>query len=114
MFDKKRLMMAAHNLEDLMMTAKGREERDLEEALEAVRELERKQAEKAKLPPVRAKKALVIKLPPKPEEEPMGQAKGKNGDISKTKAQAARVYYQTKGLERYRRIDLKTVGVAFC
>lgn len=106
--------MAAHNLEDIMMTAKGREERDLEEALEAVRELERREAEKAKLPPVRAKKALVIKLPPKPEEQPKGQAKSKNGDESKTKAQAARVFYQTKGLERYQRIDLKTVGVAFC
>ena len=92
-----------------MMTIKGREERDLEEALEAVREFERKEAEKAKLPPVQAKKALVIRVaPPSVPDQP------KKADANKTKTKAPPVYYQTKGLEKYSRVDLNTVGVAFC
>ena len=38
-------MATARSVEDLMMTEKGREKRDLEQALEAVRDFERKQAE---------------------------------------------------------------------
>ena len=99
-----------------MMTIKGREERDLEEALEAVREFERKEAEKAKLPPVQAKKALVIRVAPPnvPDQPKKNQQRGKKADANKTKTKAPPVYYQTKGLEKYSRVDLNTVGVAFC
>jgi hypothetical protein len=115
MFPENRLMMAARRLEDLMMTPKGREERDLEEALEAVREFERKEAEKAMMPPVRATKSLVIKLAgPSTDTQINKNAKGAQGTAPKPKSNTSKAYYRTKGLEQYTRIDLRTVGVAFC
>ena len=100
-----------------MMTVKGREERDLAEALEAVRELERKEAEKqaerAKRPAVRATKALVIKIDP-PQVLDELDNKIRKSKAGKTKVKAAGpAYYQTKELEKYSRVDLKTVGVCF-
>ena len=56
MFAENRLMMTARSLENLMMTAKGREQRDVEEALEAVREFEKKEAQKASSLPYRRRK----------------------------------------------------------
>ena len=116
MFSENRLMMTAHSLENLMMTVKGREERDLAEALEAVRELERKEAEKqaerAKRPAVRATKALVIKIDP-PQVLDEKDNKLKKSKAGKKQITAGPTYYQSKGLEKYSRVDLKTVGVCF-
>ena len=117
MFAENRLMMTARSLENLMMTAKGREQRDVEEALEAVREFEKKEAQKASLPTVQAKKALVIKI--NPPNVPAGrnnnhQQQGRQTIVSKVKPTTRPVYYQTRGLEQYARVDLNTVGVAFC
>lgn len=110
--DPHRLLMLARNLEDLMMTTKGREERDLEEALEVVREIERKEAEKAMLPPVRARKVLVIKLPPPDNADPQDEGL-KKVNAAKDKAKS-KPYYRTMGLEKYHRIDPSMVGVALC
>ena len=116
MFAEHRLGMTARSLENLMMTEKGREERDIREALEAVREFEEKEAEKAKLPPIRAKKALVIRVnsPEIADSCNNIQPKGRQNVVPKGKSTNRPVYYQTRGLEQYARVDLKTVGVAFC
>jgi hypothetical protein len=42
------------------------------------------------------------------------QVKGEKGDATKNKPKVRPVYYTNKGLERYSRTDLKTVGVPFC
>lgn len=116
MFAENRLMMTARSLENLMMTAKGREERDIEEALEAVREFEKKEAEKAKLPPIQAKQALIIKIDPLSITgfHNNNQQEGWKGSAPKDRSQTKPVYYQTRGLEQYSRVDLNTIGVAFC
>ncbi len=114
MFAENRLMMTARSLENLMMTVKGREERDIEEALEAVREFEKKEAKKASSPPVQAKKALVIKVAPAKISDTHERKHQKKGIASKDKNNTRPVYYQTRGLEQYSRVDLRTVGVAFC
>lgn len=116
MFAKHRLAMTARSLENLMMAEKGREERDIEEALEAVREFEKKEAEKAKFLPIQARKALVIKVnsPNVADSRNNIQQKGRQAIVSKGKSTTRPVYYQTRGLEQYARVDLNTVGVAFC
>lgn len=63
-FNESRLSMAARELEDSMMSEEGRDERDLREALQAVREMELEQARKESVP-LRARKILIIKDQPK-------------------------------------------------
>lgn len=103
MFNETRLDLAARKLEDLMMTEHGREERAIREAIEAVREMERKAA----VPP-RAKKILVIK------EQPASSTASKDKKcLPKSKTQPAKTYYRIKGLAGFDRIDLATVGVSW-
>jgi 2EXR family len=147
MFNEKRLTMAARSLEDLMMNAKGREERDVEDALEAVREFEKAQEEaianvqtdgvfihdliefddpvNASVDvPVGAKKkkkkmVLKITVPIAPENKAQGHSNpkvqsGENKAAAQGKGKVkGREYYQTKGLDKYCRVDLNTVGVVF-
>lgn len=114
-FNETRLDMVARKLEDRMMTEEGRDERDLQEALQAVREMELNQARKDSLP-LRARKILVIK------EQQIGQEKtiannvahGEKQATKKTKQiPAAKTYYRTKGLADFHRVDLNMIGVAW-
>lgn len=92
-FNESRLSMAARKLEDSMMTEEGRDERDLREALQAVREMELERARKESLP-LRARKILVIKEQPKPNsqettQETYSTTKEKPADSKKNKKKPA-------------------------
>ena len=102
----------ARALEDMMMTHEGRELRDIEEAIEAVRHMQEEEARKAQLPPLRAKKVLVIKDLPK-TIEPKLQTTQKQVKAQKTTTKPKPVY-RTKGLEGWSRVSLDRVGVTWC
>ena len=104
----------ARALEDMMMTPEGIEMRDMADAVAAVREMQEKEAceaaRKALLPPVRAKKVLVIKNIPKETEDKTGT----KSRLTHTKPLAQRkLAYRTKGLEGWARVNLDTVGVTW-
>lgn len=114
MFADNRLMMTAESLEDMMMTEEGKEERSKEIALAAVREFQRKEAERARIP-VKATKSLVIKLSPSATaaDQKTNRQKTKIASGPQSKAKVKQVYTKTRGLEGYHRVDLATVGIAF-
>ena len=104
-FNQTRLGMAARKLENVMMTEQAQEERDIQEALQAVREFKRKAA----LPP-KAKRVLVIKAPTEnPAAEPTMKLRHK-GSVGPAKTTLS---YRTKGLSGFHRVDLNTVGIQF-
>ncbi|ETN38754.1 uncharacterized protein HMPREF1541_06792 [Cyphellophora europaea CBS 101466] len=109
-FNQTRLGMAARQAADRMMTAEGREERDLDEALQAVREFEIKQAHKESLP-IRARKVLVI------NDEDGAKAKFNKAEAKQVNNEchkaSSKTYYRTKGLAGFHRVELSMVGVAW-
>lgn len=109
-----RLGIAARKFEDHMMTAEGRAARDLQEVLQAIRDMEAEQARKAAIP-VRAKKVLVIKEQPKQADDEQTANTDSSPKAKKQKAKKAapppKPYYRTQGLTGFRRVDLSMVGV---
>jgi hypothetical protein len=105
MFNDTRLALAARRLENEMMTAEGREERDVREALQAIEEMEIRALQVPK-----AKKVLVIKsstLDTTPRKRYVVNSRDAAPVVS------SKAVYRTKGLAGYERIDLSAVGLTF-
>lgn len=94
-FSEQRLMMAARAIENDMMTPEGIEQREIDDAIEAVREMELNAASNIPLPdPVIPKCLKITNIP--------------------LAAKHNRRLYKTQGLEKYDRIDLATHNISFC
>ena len=111
-FHESRCGSVARALEDMMMTPEGRDLRDMEEAVEAVRQFEAKEAQKALLPPQRARQVLVIR------DIPTVNSNVQLSERLCTRPCAggapSRPVFRTKGLEGWSRINLDKVGVSWC
>ena len=117
-FSRHRLMMTARAVEDAMMTAAGVEEREVEDAIEAVREMEYDEACRTPLPEPRTVKCINLKIttdtitaPLHPPEVLPSQKPQQSKSKSKPRPTAIR---RTKGLEKFHRIDLATYNISFC
>jgi hypothetical protein len=108
-FESMRLSQAACRVANSMMTAAGRDERDMNEALAAIRQMEIEQRRKAALP-VKAKKVLVIKTDDTDAKVKAAQATKTDEKTSKAETNT---YCRTKGLSQYARVDLKTVNITW-
>jgi hypothetical protein len=110
-FESMRLGQAARRIANSMMTAAGREERDMKEALAAIREMEIEQRRKA-AEPVRAKKVLIIKKEDSDAKAKVGKPTKAEVGVKAPKTKT-KTYCRTKGLADYARVDLSTVNITW-
>ena len=113
-FSRHRLMMTARGIEDAMMTAAGVEEREVEDAIEAVREMEYDEACRTPLPEPKTVKCSSLKITNDAATAAQRETKVlplQKSQQSKPKPMPKR---KTKGLEKFHRIDLKTYNISFC
>jgi hypothetical protein len=116
MFAPARTDALARTLSDKMMTKLGREEREKEEAIEAVRELQRKEAELAKVKIEVSKKRqnVVIAIPAATiEADQKRQQQKKASAAGAGNLKAGVNLSKSKGLNEYYRVNLETMHIAF-